>query len=72
MLPLDTIGGTGGLDTTTGNLFAESGKKLCICWYISLHKWLYPFAIFNFGENVQSKSLETVQFSLALAFFNER
>ena len=36
MLPLDTIGGTGGLDTPTGNLFAESGKKLCICWYISL------------------------------------
>jgi len=53
MLPLDTIGGNGGLDTTTGNRFAESGKKLCICWYISLHKWLYPFVIFNFGENVQ-------------------
>lgn len=76
MLPLDTISGTGGLDTPTGNLFAESGKMLCICWYISLRTsgsiHLQYSTKTGFGENVQSYSLETVQLSLALAFFNER
>ena len=29
MLPLDTLGGNGGLDTTTGNHYEFAGTSLC-------------------------------------------